>query len=133
MTVLDATKSDRLERLAVFVGVAIVCQVTLAHFMPYVAAYLKITLTDSDRALVSQIVSAEINVLLILVGFLFGTSLGRKQNEDTINKQADAMNKAQTALTPIVSAVTGSDKNVELKPGEAARVAATEPQPENQP
>lgn len=105
---LDPTKSPILERTAVFVAIAVVCDVWWALSAPYMAAFFGIVLGDSDRALVGQVVSAIINVFLLVVGFFFGTSVGRRQQEDSINKLASTAKTAQEALTPVAAAVASA-------------------------
>lgn len=119
---MDPNRSEKLEWLAIFVGVSIMVQMGMALLVPYIAAYLHIQLNDSDRALIGQAASAVINVLMILVGFLFGTSAGRKQQEDSLNKIANIA-AAQAPSPP-------PDKTIPLNPGETAAVIAEPAKPE---
>lgn len=55
-----------------------------------------------------------------VVGWFFGGSLTNRQQTETIDKQATAIQEAQSALTP-------SRPSVTIQPGESATIKATDP------
>lgn len=119
---LDPQKFQKLEGLAVFFGRAIMMLLFVSYIAPYFAVYFGVALGDSDRAIISQIVSAEINVLLIIVGFLFGTSLGKTQQEATNTALATTNATLATAASP-----PPPKADVTIPPGGSATVSASDP------
>jgi hypothetical protein len=108
-----------MDRLGLVSGLVLLAIYAFDVVAPYV---FKAPQADMIRD-VEQMQNTTQNLLLLLFGFLFGNSVGKRQQEQTAAKQADTLN----ALAQTVNAgggTTGTD-SVVLKPGDTATTTAT--------
>ncbi len=99
------------ERLGFTVGLAILANITFLTVAPY---FLPIS-TQSVR-LIDQQQTILQGVLMILVGYLFGTSSGNKAKDQAIEAQAETIRTTTQAANPPAT--------VTLAPGDVATVKA---------
>lgn len=98
------------ERLGFTVGIAILGNITFLTVAPY---FLPIS-TQSVR-LIDQQQTILQGVLMILVGYLFGTSSGNKAKDQAIEAQAETIRTTTQAANPVT---------VPVAPGESVTVKA---------
>lgn len=112
---IDPTKSKWLDVVGGFVAVAVTTMMGFITMAPYLG-YAPIP--SVDAAIVSQHQTTIQNVFIAIVSFFFGTSVGTRQKDSTIDSQAKTISAAQNALAPLVPPAAI------LQPGQTAVVAA---------
>lgn len=114
MAALDPSKSTTMQTVAAFVIVAftsVECFITIAPYFGFVA--------NAGDAVVIQQQTLVQTIIVAIIGFLFGASVGTQKKDDTIQTLSNTAATAQAALTPAAPAVV-------IQPGGSATVAASE-------
>lgn len=101
---LDPNKSPMLERVGAVVALSVVVLMAWSLLLPFIAAQYHLTLTESDRALLSQVETTINNVFIAVVSFFFGASVGNRSKDESISKLVSTAQSAQAALTPAPTA-----------------------------
>jgi hypothetical protein len=106
-------KSPLLERMAAIGVVWVFSMMTFCLVLPYCASYLGIAISEADRALVNNIVSAVNNAFVWVLGFLYGQSVGTRQKDAALATSVNTNANLQAALTPSAQASPdpAGDKN----------------------
>jgi hypothetical protein len=120
-----ANNTSLMERLGFVAGVILMVLLSFNTAAPYICAWQaqECVVPDSLIRLLDQNQNTIQNLAIYLFGFLFGTSVGKRLSESTLDTQAKTIADAQAALAPLAS-TTAPD--VTLKPGQTATVAASE-------
>lgn len=81
---------------------------------------------QANHDILLVLITAVASIVGQFMSYFFGSSAGAKAKDDALATSLNTAAKAQDALAPIVAAAVpnASDKNVELKAGEAATVTA---------
>lgn len=83
---------------------------------------------QESREFVTFIIGWGTSKLSTIIDWCFGTSSANKQQQDTIRSQADTIQKAQTALAPIVAAGGAQAvPDVTIPAGDTVTVKAADP------
>lgn len=115
--VIPSPTTAFVERLGMIVGISLMACMVFTTAAPYF-----IPIPQQSIRLIDQQQTILQSILMVLVGYLWGNSAGNKSKDATIEKQAQTIQQAQSALAPAEAAPV-----VTLDPGESATVKATDP------
>lgn len=113
-----------MERLAFWAGMGLMLLLAVTTMAPYACAWqgAQCHVPDNLVRLLDQNQNTVQNLAIYLFGFLFGTSVGKRKQEDTIDTLAKTAQTAGAAL----SGVATDAEAIVLAPGEQATATATE-------
>jgi hypothetical protein len=118
MAALDPMKSRVMEFVAAFVIVAFTA---MEAFMT-AAPYFGLSPGSADVATLAQQQTLVQTIMVAIISFLFGASVGTQKKDDALATQASTIATAQAALTP-----TPATPDVVLPAGAEVKVAAADP------
>ncbi len=124
MAALDPTKSRVMEFVAAFVIIAF----TGIEAFITVAPYVGLSPSGGDVATLAQQQTLIQTIIVAIISYLFGASVGTQKKDDSINTLANTNASAQAALVP----TPPPDLTVNVPAGQTAAVHAepAKPSPE---
>jgi hypothetical protein len=111
---LDPNKSRVMEAVAAFVIISF----TVMEGFITAAPYLGLSPQAADVATLAQQQTLVQTIMVAIISFLFGASVGTQKKDEAMAAQANTNAKLTDALTPTTPVVP-------LAPGDAVKVAAT--------
>ena len=109
-------ENENLENFGIFVGV---CLTLLTAFMTIAPFFL--TVPEQSQRLIDQQQTMLQTVFIALTSFLWGTSVGKRQDANTISKLADATQTVATTAQTVTAPTA-----VKLEPGQSADLQVNE-------
>ncbi|QIN95195.1 hypothetical protein DLP3_032 [Stenotrophomonas phage vB_SmaS_DLP_3] len=117
MAIWNAKKeNESLENFGIFVGVALTL---LTAFMTIAPFFL--TVPEQSQRLIDQQQTMLQTVFIALTSFLWGTSVGKRQDSQTISKLADT-----AQITAATAQTVANPSSVVIAPGQSADLQVNE-------
>lgn len=112
MNMFDESKTTPLSRLGAFAIVFYSVLFAIEIIMPYVlyiAGYPTTTVGDANMKAILT------NIVILIIGYLFGRNEGSKQNEEVISKLVDTTKEAMSKSKPVPDVTIPSGESVTVQ------------------